>query len=410
MSFELFISGRLMRSRRKNAFISLITLLSISGVAMGVMTLIVVLAVMSGYKSEITSRILDENPHIIILYHGGPFSEYRKIVEQVKKKPGIKEASPFVYAQAMLQSSSGVSSAVLRGVDPDSKDRIASSFNQIDIKENDITKDKDKRALMPEIVLGKGLAAKLKVKKDDVIYLISSRGVDSTTSSVPVMNRFRVVAFFESGMYEYDNSFAYIHLEIAQKILNLGDTVSGIGVRVKNIYDAEVIAKDIAVEFTFPYWIRDWMEMNKNLLSMLKLQKTVLFIILTLIIIVAAFNISGTLFMMVMEKTRDIAILRSMGATRRVIERIFIIKGMIISVVGTFIGIFLGFIMCALLKKYQFIKIPEDVYFLTTLPVKMDAFNVILIIISSLLICFFATLYPAKKASSLNPVEAIRNS
>ncbi len=405
MNFELFISSRFMKSRKKSAFISLITILSVVGVAMGVMTLMVVLAVMTGYKTEITSRILDENAHIHILHQSGYFMGYKDIIERVEQIPGVENAVPSIFAQVMLQSSSNVSSAVLHGINPQDDSRLAPYFKRTE--ESDSARME--RSAMPEIVLGKQLAGKLNVNKGDVVYLMSSQGISGVTSSVPRMSRFYVAGCFESGMYEYDNTFAYVRLSRVQKLLNTDDAVSGIRIRVHDIYHADEIAAQIGRIYMYPFWVRDWMEMNKNLLSMLKLQKTVLFIILTLIILVAAFNISGTLFMMVMERTRDIAILRSMGATRRVIEKIFIIRGMIISFAGTCLGLTLGFVMCGLLKKYQFIKIPEDVYFLTTLPVEVDAFSVSLITISSLLICFFATLYPARKASRLNPVEAMRN-
>jgi lipoprotein-releasing system permease protein len=222
------------------------------------------------------------------------------------------------------------------------------------------------------------------------------------------MKRFKVAGLFESGMYEYDKSLAYIHLNEAQKILRMGDSVTGIEVRVNDIYDASNIAETIAAGLGFPYWAKDWMRMNRNLFSALKLEKTVMFIILALIVLVAAFNIASTLIMMVMGKTRDIAILKAMGATDSSIRKIFIFKGMIIGFVGTALGVCMGFILCKLLEKYKFIELPGDVYYISTLPVRLESSMVFLIAAASMMICFIATLYPAHQASRLNPVEAIR--
>jgi len=222
------------------------------------------------------------------------------------------------------------------------------------------------------------------------------------------MKRFQVSDIFESGMYEYDGSLAFIHLEDAQKILRMGDSVTGIEVRVKDIYKAGDIAEKIVSELGFPYWARDWTQMNQNLFAALKLEKTVMFIILALIILVAAFNIASTLIMMVMEKTRDIAILKAMGATDKSIGKIFVIKGVVIGAIGTFIGVTLVFVLCKLLEKYKFIELPGDVYYITTLPVRMELLDIVLIATAAIVICFLATLYPARQASKLNPVEAIR--
>jgi lipoprotein-releasing system permease protein len=225
---------------------------------------------------------------------------------------------------------------------------------------------------------------------------------------LPAMKRFEVVGLFESGMYEYDGSLSYIDLEDAQKILNMKGSVTGIEVRVDDIYNARNIAKKIVSELGFPYWARDWMQMNHNLFSALKLEKTVMFIILALIVLVAAFNIASTLIMMVMGKTKDIAILKAMGAMDSSIRKIFIYKGMIIGAVGTSLGVCLGFIICKLLEKYKFIQLPGDVYYISTLPVRLEALDVFMIASAAMVICFLATLYPASQASKLNPIEAIR--
>jgi lipoprotein-releasing system permease protein len=248
----------------------------------------------------------------------------------------------------------------------------------------------------------------LGVARGDTIHLLSPRGMISPAGLIPVMKRFQVVGEFESGMYEYDGSIAYIHLSDAQKFLHMEDAITGIEVRVNDIYKARQISETISSRLGFPYWGKDWMQMNRNLFSALKLEKTVMFIILALIILVAAFNIASSLIMMVMEKTKDIAILKAMGATDKSIRRIFVFKGMTIGVIGTTLGVSLGFALCKLLEHYKFIELPGDVYYITKLPVLLKTFDVVSIAAASLIICFIATLYPAKQASRLNPVEAIR--
>ena len=409
MSFEYFIGGRYLRAKQKESFISLITILSVAGVTVGVMALIVVIAVMAGFESDLKQRILGVESHIVLMRHDGSFSGYKKISKQINELHGVEAATPFIYSQIMLRSSTGVSGAVLRGIDPDSagsvikilKNSVLQDLKQIQRRENSKT-------FVPGIILGKELAKNLGVLKGDAVYLISSRGMISPIGYLPAMKRFEVVGLFESGMYEYDGSLSYIDLEDAQKILNMKGAVTGIEVRVDDIYNARNIAKKIVSELGFPYWARDWMQMNHNLFSALKLEKTVMFIILALIVLVAAFNIASTLIMMVMGKTKDIAILKAMGAMDSSIRKIFIYKGMIIGAVGTLIGVCLGFIICKLLEKYKFIQLPGDVYYISTLPVRLEALDIFMIASAAMVICFLATLYPANQASKLNPIEAIR--
>ena len=409
MSFEYFIGGRYLRAKHKQAFLSLITMLSIAGVTVGVMALIVVIAVMAGFEADLKHRILGVESHVVLMRHGSPFSDYRGIFEQVINTDGVEAATPFIYSQCMLRSTSGVSGAVMRGIDPDSAGRVIKildslvllNLKQMHQKENSTVSE-------PGIILGSELARNLGVGTGDAVYMISFRGMISPIGHLPAMKRFKVAGLFESGMYEYDKSLAYIHLNEAQKILRMGDSVTGIEVRVNDIYDAGNIAETIVADLGFPYWAKDWMRMNRNLFSALKLEKTVMFIILALIVLVAAFNIASTLIMMVMGKTRDIAILKAMGATDSSIRKIFIFKGMIIGSVGTTLGVCMGFILCKLLEKYKFIDLPGDVYYISTLPVRLESLDVFLIAAASMMICFIATLYPAHQASRLNPVEAIR--
>ncbi|RLB85944.1 MAG: lipoprotein-releasing ABC transporter permease subunit [Deltaproteobacteria bacterium] len=409
MSFEYFIGGRYLRAKQKETFISLITMLSIAGVTVGVMALIVVIAVMAGFESDLKNRILGIESHVVIMQHGSSFSDYHRILGQIVNTAGVESATPFIYTQIMLRSSSGVSGAVLRGIDPQSAGKVIKVLESsalLNIEK--MYQVKESAASVPGVILGKELARNLGLGVGDGVYLISSRGMISPMGYLPAMKRFQVAGLFESGMYEYDGSLAYVHLREAQKILHMGNSVTGIEVRVNDIYNARHIADKIIAEIGFPYWARDWMQMNHNLFSALKLEKTVMFIILALIVLVAAFNIASTLIMMVMGKTRDIAILKAMGAMDSSIRKIFIFKGMIIGFMGTFLGVCLGFIMCKLLEKYKFIELPGDVYYISTLPVRLEALDVFIIAAAAMVICFVATLYPALQASKLKPVEAIR--
>ncbi len=409
MSFEFFIGSRYLRAKQKQAFISLITVLSIAGVTVGVMALIVVIAVMTGFEYDLKSRILGVESHIVIMRHNVPFSDYRNILEHVENTDGVEAATPFINSQVILRSSVSLSGAVLKGIDPDSADRVIKNLDKVSLKNLKETNQRKSTSIaMPAIILGKELAKNLGVMQGDPVYLISPRGMISPIGHIPTMKRFRVAGLFESGMYEYDRSLAYIHIKDAQKILRMGDSVNGIEVRVNDIYNAGNIAVRIVKELGFQYWARDWMQMNQNLFSALKLEKTVMFIILALIVLVAAFNIASTLIMMVMEKTRDIAILKAMGATDKSIRKIFVFKGVVIGSIGTIFGVCLGFILCTVLKYYHFIELPGDVYYITTLPVKLELLDIVIIASAAMAISFLATLYPASQASKLDPVEAIR--
>ena len=410
MSLELFISYRFLKARKKKGFISLITMLSTAGVAVGVMVLIVVIAVMSGFDSDLKSRLLGVEPHVWLMRHGGALSDYSRVIEQMKHIKGVKTAEPFVYSQVMLRGKKGVTGAAIRGIPIEITERNISCVDNVSIQHKYISHDSGSlETRLPGIFLGKGLAEKIGGDEGDVVYLTSFRKMSSTITHLPEMRPFKVTGIYETGLHEYDSSMAYLHIKNAQDILKMGDAASGIEVWVDDIYKADEIADRLGDILGYPYWARSWVYMNKNLFSMLKLQKTVMFIILILIILVAAFNVASALIMMVMGKTKDIAILKTMGVTNKSIRKIFVFKGTIIGAIGTATGLFGGFSLCTLLKHYQFIELPADVYlFATTLPVKVEALDVLMITVASMLICFIATLYPAYYASRLDPVKGIR--
>jgi lipoprotein-releasing system permease protein len=407
MSFEFFIGARYLRAKQKQAFISLITVLSIAGVTVGVMALIVVIAVMTGFESDLKTRILSVESHVVVKRHTGTFSNYVPVLNDVAHVNGVSAATPFILSQIMLRSSAGVGAALLRGVDTSSAHRVIQTLDEESLRKLS-EPDSPQAVNGPGILLGKVLAENLGVVVGDEIQVISPRGMLSPVGHVPSMKRFRIRGVVESGMYDFDGTLAFIGIADAQKLLQMGDAITGIEVRVDDVYKADIIRKRIVEKLGFPYWAMDWMQKNHNFFSALKLEKTVMFIILTLIVLVAAFNIASSLIMMVMEKKKDIAILKAMGATDGSIRKIFVFKGMIIGLIGTGLGVFLGFAVCALLSRYHFIELPGDVYYLTTLPVRLQVLDVVTIAVCALFICFLATLYPARQASRLDPVEAIR--
>jgi lipoprotein-releasing system permease protein len=412
MSYEFFIGLRYLKAKRKQTFVSLITIISIAGVTVGVTALIVVLAVMNGFKDDLRDKILGVTSHVVISRFDGNISDYEAVEAKIEKVPGVEAATPFIYTQVMISSRQAISGAVLRGVDPDTASEVINLSKNLRVGSlKDLAAEKGLKGPIgtPGIILGNELARNLGVSQGDPVSVISPLGRLTPLGQVPRSQTFRVTGIFDSGMYEYDSTLAYVSLWAAQRFLGIGNRVTGIEVRAFDIYQADKVARAISKALDgYPYWSRDWMRMNKNLFSALKLEKIVMFIILTLIILVAAFNIVGTLIMVVLEKTRDIAILKSMGATRRSIMKIFMIEGAVIGLVGTILGLLGGYILCELLATYKFIELPQDVYYISTLPVKMNPMDVTLIAVAAMVISLAATLYPAWQASRLDPAEAIR--
>ncbi len=408
MRYELFISLRYLKAKRKQIFISMITLLSMAGVGLGVMALVVVLSVMRGFEDDLKNKILGTNAHLVILQHGSSIRDYREVLEKVKGVEGVVAATPFIFTQAMITSESNARGIVLRGIDPATAAGVINIGATLKKGTLDSLGEKDDASAQPGIFIGKELAQDLGVMLDDPIVVVSPTGALAPMGMGPPMKKFRVKGIFDTGMYEYDTTLAYISLRGAQKFLGMEDTVSGVEVKVRDIYGVKDVARRIQKDLGFPFWTKDWMQMNRSLFAALKLERTVMFIILVLIVLVAAFGIVSTLIMVVMEKNKDIAILKSMGATARSIMRIFILEGLIIGVVGTAIGLIGGYLICRILASYQFISLPRDVYYISHLPVKVNGVDFLLIALAAVGISFLATLYPSWQASRLDPAEALR--
>jgi len=410
MPFELFIGLRYLKAKRKSTFISLITLISVAGVALGVMALIIVLAVMTGFEEDLKDKILGTNAHIVVLDRTGAMQDYKDLLEKVQGIDGVVAATPFIYNQVMLSSGKNVSGVVLRGIDVQSDARVTNLHKTI--VEGKLSSLDESSGL----VIGKELAKNLGLFLGDTVDVISPMGNITPLGMMPKLNRFRITGIFNTGMFEYDSTLAYVSLTQAQQFLGLGDVVTGVQLKVRDVYKTGELVTVLNKELGPNYHVRDWMQMNKNILFALKTEKSVMFIILTLIVLVAAFGIASTLFMVVMEKTRDIAILKSMGATSRSIMRIFIFEGVIIGVFGTAIGVLSGLlvalnlepIVSAVQKVTGFELFSKDIYYLDHFPSQVIPSDVVLISITAVLISFAATLYPSWAASRMSPAEALR--
>jgi len=426
MSYELFVSIRHLSAKKSQKFISLNTWISIAGVGLGVMALIVVIAVMSGFSKDLRDKILGTNSHVVVSnMNRGMVENYDGILKKVRSVKGVIAAAPFIMNQVMLINGDRVSGIVVRGIDPEKEETVSDLGKNMvlgtvsDLKTKSSfsgeTKGREKKN-RAGIILGKELSRRLGVGVGDIVSMVSPVSRVTPVGLIPRMKLFKVVGVFESGMYEYDANLSFILLKSAQKFFSMKNGVSGIEVRVADIEQAGNIASVIQKELGFPYLVRDWMRMNRNLFSALKLEKVVMFIILILIIFVAAFNIVSTLFMLVMEKAKEIAILKSMGASCSSIMKIYSYQGLVIGLVGTFLGCAAGFVIVPNLNEivgsiesiFGIVAFPSDVYYLDRLPSKIQYMDSFLIIIFSVVICLVASLYPAWRASKLDLVDGLR--
>lgn len=429
MSYESLISFRYLRSRSKQKFVSVIGLISILGVFLGVMSLNVVLSVMKGFEEELRDKILGVSSHIVVMSYDGDFDNFNELREKILDFPGVVGASPFIYNQGMLVAENNVAGSVVRGIDPNTATTVSNIAEAVGkglfpVNEEDdqllinagkelLTKlDKKTESGVPPILIGKELSNSLGVLVGDSINLVSPFGKIGPFGPQAKTRKFEVIGIFDYGMLEYDSSISYTSLRDAMDFFETDNKATGIEVKVDKIYRAKKIGEDLSELLKFPYFARNWEEVNKSLFKALRLERIAIAIFLAFIILVAALNIVSTLTMLVMEKNKDVAILRAMGAKKSGVRKIFVMDGMIIGSVGTLLGTIAGYLVCYFLKTSNFIKnlIPFDnnVYPISEFPVKMEAEYFIIVAICSLLICFIATLYPSYQASKRDPVEALR--
>jgi len=405
LPYQLFIALRYLKSKKKHKGISVNTLISVGGVAVGVMALLVVLSVMSGFHEDLQKKILGVNAHMVIVSYKGIISDYKDVNERLKNDKDIVASAPFILGQVMVSYGKRAHGVYLRGINPETEVKTTEIGKFM--KEGSLSKltSVDER---PGIILGKELAGSLGVFQGDVINILSPVGKIGPLGMLPKIKQFRVVGIFEVGMFEYDSNLVLTDIGAAQEFFDMKQDITGIQLRLADIYKASLVRERIQKELAFPLYAKDWMQMNRNLFSALKLEKFAMFVILILIILVASFNIVSTLIMNVMEKRREIAILKAMGATDRGIMNIFILQGLFIGVLGTIIGVTGGYLLCYILNTYEIIKLPADVYYLSHLPVKTKFIDFVTVSLSAVIISFLATIYPAWQAAKMNPVEPLR--
>lgn len=405
LPYQLFIAFRYLKSKKRHRGVSFNTAISIGGVALGVMALLVVLSVMSGFHEDLQKKILGVNAHIVVLDYKGSLDNYEGAIEKIKADKDIVSASPFVLGQVMVSFRGKGQGVYIRGVAPSMEEKTTDISKHI--KEGSLN-ELDAKDGLPGIIIGSELANRLGVFKNDEINILSPTGEIGPLGMLPKVKPFRVAGIFEVGMFEYDSNLVLVGLKSAQDFFGMKNAVTGIEVRISDIYKAGRVRERIQKIFGYPYQARDWMQMNKNLFSALKLEKFAMFIILILIILVASFNIVSTLIMNVIEKEREIAILKTMGSTNRGIMSIFMFQGFIIGLIGTVIGLGGGYALSYILNTSQIIKLPPDIYYLSHLPVKTNLSDFISVSLSAILISFLSTIYPAWQAAKLNPVEPLR--
>ncbi len=407
LPYEIFVGMRYLRSKKRYGTISLNTFISIAGVVIGVATSIITLSVMTGFQGYFRDKILSAISHVVVMdVTNRGVQDVADLQRKVAQVPEVLATTPFIINQVMLAANDRVQGVVVRGIDPRTEGTVTDL--EKNVREGSLRDLERGRDRPPGIVIGEDLARKFGASIGSTITMVNPLGEESALGMVPKMRKYQLVAVFDAGMYDYNTGFVYVSLPEAQRFFDMPGRVSGIQVRVRDIYRAGETAEAVQAAVGYPYFTRNWIEMNKNFFSALKLEKIGMSLILAVIIIVASFNIIGTLTMIVMEKSREIAILKSMGATERSIMKIFMFSGVVIGAVGTLLGAAIGYGAVAVIAKSGIITLPRDVYQVSHLPLTITGYDILFISLMALVISFLATLYPAWQAGRQDPVEVLR--
>jgi len=404
MNYEFFIAKRYLTAKRKQAFISVITFISVLGITIGVMALVIALALITGFQEDVQDKILGASSHIIISdLSGEGLRDYPQLISKIEVVKGIKFLSPVVYKTVLISGPSKNSGALLKGIDFDLEKKDSPWLQNLE--EGRLPPPDAKRL---GILLGREMAFQIGAGVGDVVTVLTSSSRLSPIGIMPKVKKLVVSGIFSTGLYDFDVSTAIVSLGVAQKFFDMEDRISHLQIKLENIFQAPKIAVQIKELLPLFTYTTTWMELNKSLFSALKLEKQVLFLTIALIVLVAALNIIASLILMVMEKTRDIGILKAMGATSRDIKRIFFLQGATIGIIGTFVGITLGLISCWLANTFKLIKVPLDIYQMSHVPFHPKIFDLVLIIGITFLISFLSTIFPSHRAAKVDPVIALK--
>jgi len=404
MGFELFVAKRYLTARRKQAFISVITLISVTGIAIGVAALVIAIALITGFQGDVQDKILGATSHVMVSDLGGRgLEDYEAMAGKIRALPGVESASPVVYSTVLITGIGESSGALVKGIEFE-RERPGSDWLQR-LEAGAIPVPGGARE---GLLLGRELALRIGAQVGDRVQIVTASSTLGPMGLLPRRKTFEVAGIFNTGLYEFDSSTALVAIGVAQKLFGLEGRASYIQVKLADIFAAPAIGARIQAELPPVVYITTWMELNKSLFSALKLEKNIMFLTITLIVIVAALNIIATLILMVMEKTRDIGILMAIGATPQMINRVFFYQGALIGIVGTALGVLLGLGWCGLANAFELIKIPVDIYQISHVPFRMRPLDLAVIVGVTLLISFVSTLFPARRAAKVDPVVALK--